>query len=99
VKDFSPDDINAVRDAADIIAVIGAYSDLKPNRAQAAGLCPFHDEVSPSFAVDPIDRVYHCFGCGVSGDVFSFVMATEGLGFSEAVVALADRFGVDLHEE
>jgi DNA primase len=53
VKDFSPDDINAVRDAVDIIAVISAYCDLKPNRAQATGLCPFHREVSPSFAVEP----------------------------------------------
>jgi DNA primase len=99
MSDISPDDINAVRDAADIVAVIGAYSDLKPSRHQVAGLCPFHDESSPSFVVDAGEQIYHCCGCGAGGDVFGFVMEKEGLGFSETVVTLADRYGVDLHED
>jgi DNA primase len=96
---ISSDSINAVRDAADITEVIGAYTDLKRAGAQMMGLCPFHDERSPSFSVDPQDKLYHCFGCGVAGDIFGFVMEKEGLGFSEAVEALADRYGVELQRE
>jgi DNA primase len=96
---ISSDSINAVRDAADITEVIGAYTDLKRAGAQMMGLCPFHDERSPSFSVDPQDKLYHCFGCGVAGDIFGFVMEKEGLGFSEAVETLADRYGVELQRE
>ena len=90
---ISSDSINAVRDAADIAEVIGAYTDLKRHGAQMMGLCPFHDERSPSFSVDPQDKLYHCFGCGVAGDVFGFVMEKEGLGFSEAVEVAATSNG------
>jgi DNA primase len=79
--------------------VVGQYTDLKQAGAQMMGLCPFHDERSPSFSVDPHDKLYHCFGCGVAGDVFGFVMEKEGLGFTEAVEALADRYGVELQRE
>ncbi|HVV90418.1 MAG TPA: DNA primase [Solirubrobacterales bacterium] len=96
---FSSDSINAVREAADMAAEVGRYTDLKRNGAQMMGLCPFHDERSPSFSVDPQDKLYHCFGCGVAGDVFGFVMEKEGLGFSEAVETLADRYGVELQRE
>lgn len=96
---ISSDSINAVRDAADMVAEVGRYTDLKRNGAQMMGLCPFHDERSPSFSVDPQDKLYHCFGCGVAGDVFGFVMEKEALGFSEAVEALADRYGVELQRE
>jgi DNA primase len=96
---ISSDSINAVRDAADMAAEVGRYTDLKRNGAQMMGLCPFHDERSPSFSVDPQDKLYHCFGCGVAGDIFGFVMEKEGLGFSEAVEALADRYGVELQRE
>jgi len=96
---ISSDSINAVRDAADMAAEVGRYTDLKRHGAQMMGLCPFHDERSPSFSVDPQDKLYHCFGCGVAGDVFGFVMEKEGLGFSEAVEALADRYGVELQRE
>jgi DNA primase len=96
---ISPDSINAVRDATDMAAEVGRYTDLKQNGTQMMGLCPFHDERSPSFSVDPHDKLYHCFGCGVAGDVFGFVMEKEGLGFSEAVEALADRYGVELQRE
>ncbi|HVW45830.1 MAG TPA: DNA primase, partial [Solirubrobacterales bacterium] len=96
---ISSDSINAVRDAANMAEVVGQYTDLKQAGAQMMGLCPFHEERSPSFSVDPHDKLYHCFGCGVAGDVFGFVMEKEGLGFSEAVEALADRYGVELQRE
>jgi DNA primase len=96
---ISPESINAVRDAADMAAEVGRYTDLKRNGAQMMGLCPFHDERSPSFSVDPQDKLYHCFGCGVAGDIFGFVMEKEGLQFAEAVEALADRYGVELQRE
>ncbi len=96
---ISSDSVNAVREAADMAAEVGRYTDLKRNGAQMMGLCPFHDERSPSFSVDPQDKLYHCFGCGVAGDVFGFVMEKEGLGFTEAVEALADRYGVELQRE
>ena len=63
------------------------------------GLCPFHDERTPSFGIDPVEKLYHCFGCGVGGDVFSFVMETEGLDFAGALESLADRYGVKLERE
>jgi DNA primase len=96
---ISSDSINAVRDAADMAAEVGRYTDLKRNGAQMMGLCPFHDERSPSFSVDPQEKLYHCFGCGVAGDIFGFVMEKEGLNFSESVEALADRYGVELQRE
>ena len=63
------------------------------------GLCPFHDERTPSFSVDPQEKLYHCFGCGVGGDVIRFVEEKEGLSFADAVEALADRYGVELERE
>jgi DNA primase len=99
VARISSESINAVREAADMAAEVGRYTDLKRNGAQMMGLCPFHDERSPSFSVDPRDKLYHCFGCGEAGDVFGFVMEKEGLAFAEAVEALADRYGVEIQRE
>jgi DNA primase len=99
VARISSDSINQVRNAADMIAEVGRYTDLRRAGGQMMGLCPFHDESSPSFSVQPQDKLYHCFGCGVGGDIFEFVMEKEGLGFSEAVEALADRYGVELERE
>jgi DNA primase len=99
VARISSDSVNAVRDATNMAEVVGQYTDLKQAGAQMMGLCPFHDERSPSFSVDPHDKLYHCFGCGVAGDVFGFVMEKEGLGFTEAVEALADRYGVELQRD
>jgi DNA primase len=86
-----------VRDAADMAEVVGARTDLRragPGRYM--GLCPFHEERTPSFSVDADKKVYHCFGCGASGDVFTFVRETEGVEFAGALELLADRYGVAL---
>jgi DNA primase len=97
---FTRESVERVKDAVDIVEVISAYTDLRRSGgARFTGLCPFHDERSPSFSVDPQEKLYHCFGCGVGGDVFRFVEEKEGLGFPEAVEALADRYGIELDRE
>ena len=88
-----------VRHAADIVEVVGDYVKLKRSGRSWKGLCPFHDEKTPSFHVTPDLGIYKCFGCGESGDVFNFVMEMEGVGFVEALRTLADRFGVSLPKE
>ncbi|MBD3334164.1 MAG: DNA primase [Candidatus Eisenbacteria bacterium] len=88
--------VERVRSATDIVAVISAVVDLRRAGANLKGLCPFHQEKTPSFTVSPERQVYHCFGCGAGGDVFSFVMAMEGLSFAEALQSLAQRAGIPL---
>ncbi len=88
-----------VRHAADIVEVVGDYVKLKRSGRSWKGLCPFHDEKTPSFHVTPDLGIYKCFGCGESGDVFNFVMEMEGVGFVEAMRSLADRYGVSLPKE
>lgn len=88
-----------VRAAADIVEVVEDYVKLKRSGRSWKGLCPFHDEKTPSFHVTPDLGIYKCFGCGESGDVFNFVMEMEGVGFTEALRSLADRYGVSLPEE
>jgi DNA primase len=86
-----------VKQQADIVRVVGDYVKLKKTGAQNySGLCPFHDEKTPSFSVHPTRQFYHCFGCGVSGDVFSFVQKLENVTFPEAVRAVAQKFGIAL---
>ncbi len=96
---ISPESLDRVKQAADIVEVISAHTDLRRQGAQYMGLCPFHEERSPSFSVDAQDKLYHCFGCGVGGDVIKFVEEKDGLGFAEAVELLADRYGVELERE
>jgi DNA primase len=96
---ISPESLERVKQAADIVEVISAHTDLRRQGTQWMGLCPFHDERSPSFSVDAQDKLYHCFGCGVGGDVIKFVEEKDGLGFAEAVELLADRYGVELERE
>src|SRR5690606_24625167 len=80
--------IERVREQTDIVDVIGRHVGLKRSGKQWKGLCPFHDEKSPSFYVDPVRRSYKCFGCGEWGDVFTFVQKVEGVGFLAAVRSL-----------
>jgi DNA primase len=89
---YSDESKERVRDAADMAELVAARTDLRragPGRYM--GLCPFHEERTPSFSVDADKKVYHCFGCGASGDVFTFVRETEGLEFGGALEWLADR--------
>jgi DNA primase len=96
---ISPESLDRVKQAADIVEVISAHTDLRRAGARWTGLCPFHDERTPSFSVDAQEKLYHCFGCGVGGDVIKFVEEKDGLGFAEAVELLADRYGVEIERE
>jgi DNA primase len=96
---ISNESLERVKGAADIVEVVSAHTDLRRQGARYVGLCPFHEERTPSFSVEPTEKLYHCFGCGVGGDVIKFVEEKEGLGFAEAVEMLADRYGVELERE
>jgi DNA primase len=89
-----------VRDAVDFAELVGARTELRrAGVARLEGLCPFHDERSPSFGINPTEKVYYCFGCGAGGDVFRFVMDTENLSFGQALESLAERYRVPLERE
>ena len=90
--------IEEVRARADILEIIGAHVRLRRAGRNYVGLCPFHEEKTPSFSVNAERGFFHCFGCGVGGTVFDFVMKTEGLNFAEALHALAKRYGINLPE-
>src|SRR5271167_4814663 len=95
---FGDDKIEEVRSRADIVEIVGAHVRLKRAGRNFVGLCPFHNEKTPSFSVSPERGFFHCFGCGAGGTVFNFVMRIEGLSFPEAVSSLAARYGVTLPE-
>lgn len=88
-----------VRQAADIVEVVGEHVKLKRSGSGYIGLCPFHNEKSPSFHVTPRLGIYKCFGCGAGGDVFQFVMQMDGVGFTEAIRTLGTKYNIDLPEE
>jgi DNA primase len=96
---ISDDKKEEIRQTADIVEVVGDYVKLKKSGSGFIGLCPFHNEKTPSFHVTPSMGIYKCFGCGESGDVFSFVMAMEGISFPESLRSLADRYGIDIPDE
>jgi DNA primase len=85
-----------VKQQADIVRVVGEYVRLKKSGQNFTGLCPFHAEKSPSFAVHPTKQIYHCFGCGVGGDVFKFVMEMEKCAFPEAIRVVAEKCGISI---
>lgn len=92
-----PDDKKEeVREAADIVDVVSDHVKLRRTGSNFSGLCPFHNEKTPSFSVSPSLGIFKCFGCGEGGDVFNFVMKMDGVGFEEAVRTLADRYNVSL---
>lgn len=96
---YYPEDIvEEVRQRNDIVDVIGNYVKLQKKGSSYMGLCPFHNEKSPSFSVSGQKQMYHCFGCGVGGNVFTFIMEYENYSFVEALKMLAERAGVDLPE-
>ena len=96
---FTRGSVERVKEAVDMAELVGARTDLRRVGNRLVGLCPFHDERTPSFSVNAEHGLYHCFGCGASGDAISFVRETEGLDFAEAVEHLAERFGVELERE
>ena len=91
--------IEAAVAAADMIEIVSGRTQLRRSGAQWTGRCPFHDDQNPSFSVNPVEKLYHCFSCGKGGDLIKFVQETEGLDFAPAVEWLADRYGVELEYE
>jgi DNA primase len=97
---YTPESRDRVRDAIDFVELVGTRTELRRAGPRSyEGLCPFHDERTPSFSVEPVEKVYYCFGCQASGDVFTFVQETEGVDFKGALELLADRSGVELQLE
>jgi DNA primase len=96
---INSDDIAAVKARSSIEDVVSEHVTLRRSGARLVGLCPFHDEKSPSFGINPAAGFYHCFGCGEGGDVISFVQKVEALSFSEAVERLAQKLGMELRYE
>ncbi|MBO6243426.1 MAG: DNA primase, partial [Clostridia bacterium] len=93
---YSDEIIDEVRQTNDIVDIISQYVHLKRSGRNYFGLCPFHNEKSPSFSVSPDKQIFHCFGCGVGGNVFTFLTKIEGINFVEAVQMLAERSNVQL---
>ena len=91
--------VEQVKSAADVVKIVGDYVKLRKGGANYVGLCPFHQEKTPSFAVHPTKQIFHCFGCGVGGDVFKFVMLMENLTFPEALRRVAEKVGIRLREQ
>ena len=94
--DLNPQVIAQVRDATDLVEVVGDHVKLKKRGRKYEGLCPFHEEKTPSFSIDPDKGLYYCFGCHQGGDAINFIMQLERLSFPEAVERLARQFGVHL---
>lgn len=90
------DDRQRVKDASDIVRVVGEHVSLKPKGREFVGLCPFHDDRNPSMAVVPAKQIFHCFVCGTGGDVYSFVQKYHSMDFREAIEFLAQRSGIEL---
>ena len=93
---YSEEIINEIRQNNDIVDVISQYMHLKRSGRNFFGLCPFHNEKSPSFSVSPDKQIFHCFGCGVGGNVITFVSKIEGLNFVETIQMLAERANIQL---
>ncbi|MBN1221620.1 MAG: DNA primase [Candidatus Aminicenantes bacterium] len=91
--------IDQIKQAASIVAIASQYTTLRLRGKKHIGLCPFHSEKSPSFTVDEEKQLFHCFGCGIGGDIFTLVMEKENLSFPEALRYLADKFNIKLPEK
>ncbi|HKH29784.1 MAG TPA: CHC2 zinc finger domain-containing protein, partial [Gaiellaceae bacterium] len=96
IKDAS---VAEVRNAVDMVELVSQYTPLRRAGARYTGRCPFHEERTPSFSVDAVNKLYHCFGCGKGGDAISLVRELEQLDFAEAIAWLGDRFNVELEYE
>ena len=96
---IAAESIESVKQAIDMIDLVSGRTPLRKAGVEWRGRCPFHDERTPSFWVDPLKKVYFCFGCQASGDAIGFIRETESLDFTGAVEWLADRYGVELQYE
>jgi DNA primase len=96
---ISQETINEVRDRADIVDVVSRFIDLRRAGVNFKATCPFHDEKTPSFVVSPDKQIFHCFGCGRGGNVFTFLMEMEGVSFPDAVRALGKQYGVEVADD
>ncbi|QWT16963.1 DNA primase [Collinsella sp. zg1085] len=95
---ITDEDRERVRAATDLVELVQETVELKPRGHEFWGCCPFHGEKTPSFHIIPATQIWHCFGCGEGGDIFSYIMRRENLGFVEAIHYLAERAGIELHE-
>ncbi len=91
--------IELIKERADIVEIIGQYVKLRKRGLNFLGLCPFHNEKTPSFVVSPDKKIFHCFGCGAGGNVFSFLMKVDGLSFIDTVRLLAEKAGVEINDD
>lgn len=97
---YAREDLDRIRDATDFAALVEQRVELRrAGTGRMTGLCPFHDERTPSFSVNVDEKLFHCFGCGEGGDLFRYVELTEGVDFPDAVTLLADRAGIELKTE
>jgi DNA primase len=96
---FTRDSIDRLRDAVDMVDLVGGKTDLRRVGSRWTGLCPFHDERTPSFSVNAEEKLFYCFGCQAKGDAIGFVEQSEGYDFPEAVEFLSERYGVQLERE
>ena len=95
---ISDEDVRRVRGASDLVALFGERTPVRQRGRDFWCCCPFHEERTPSCKIDPSAQLWHCFGCGEGGDVFSYIMKLEDLSFPEAVRWLAERAGVQITE-
>src|SRR6478736_877272 len=96
IKDTS---VEAVKAGADFVEVVSGRTQLRKVGGRYTGRCPFHDERTPSFSVNAVDKLYYCFGCGAKGDLITFVRETEGLDFAGSIEWLGERFRVPREHE
>ena len=96
---ISNDTADRIKQTADIVEVIGDFVSLKKRGANYIACCPFHNEKSPSFNVNPVRQIYKCFGCGAAGDSVKFVMDIEGVSYGEALRHLAQKYHIEVEEE
>ena len=93
---ISEQTIEKVRSGSDIIEVVQGYARIKQRGRNFFGLCPFHNEKTPSFSVNPDKQIFKCFGCGIGGGVINFIMEIEKLDFKDAVIFLAEHSGIEI---
>lgn len=96
---INPETVDRIKLSADIVEVVGDFVSLKKKGANYSACCPFHNEKTPSFNVNPVRQIYKCFGCGAAGDAIKFVMDIDGIGYGEALRYLADKYNIEIEEE